>query len=122
MIGGDSGRSTTRITSVDGRTSTISIPVDGPRKEVSVPGQSRGQPSTSFIADEPGARNLHEDGNPTHRVRIEHDRSTLFVHLSDEDGRGWTVMAVDRKTRQWAVAQGRTQRGTATTAYNELRA
>lgn len=80
-----------------------------------------GQPWTSFIADEPRARNLHEDGNPTHRVRVEHDRSTLFVHLSDEDGHGWTVFAVDRATRRWTVAQARTQKGAAQQAYEELR-
>ncbi len=86
-----------------------------------MPGQSRGQPWTSFVADEPRSRKLHEDGNPTHRLRVEHDRSTLFVHLSDEDGQGWTVLVVDRATRRWAVAQGRTQRGTAGRAYAELR-
>lgn len=84
-------------------------------------GQSRGQPWTSFIADEPRSRNLHEDGNPAHRLRVEHDRRTLLVHLSDEDGRGWTVLAVDRETRQWAVAQGQTQKNTARRAYDELR-
>ncbi|MBA3420221.1 MAG: hypothetical protein ACR2KO_10570 [Geodermatophilaceae bacterium] len=84
-------------------------------------GQSRGQPWTSFIADEPRSRNLHEDGNPAHRLRVEHDRRTLLVHLSDEDGRGWTVLAVDRETRQWAVAQGQTQKNTAMRAYDELR-
>ncbi len=85
---------------------------------------SRGQPWTSFIADTPDesrVRALHEEGNPAHRLRVEHDRRTLLVHLSDEDGRGWTVFAVDRDTRQWAVAQGRTQKGTAEHAYNQLR-
>ncbi len=84
-------------------------------------GQSRGQPWTSFIADEPRSRNLHEDGNPAHRLRVEHDRRTLLVHLSDEDGRGWTVLAVDRETRQCAEAQGQTQKNTAMRAYDELR-
>lgn len=84
-------------------------------------GQSRGQPWTSFIADEPRSRNLHEDGNPGHRLRVEHDRHTLLVHLSDEDGRGWTVLAVDRETRRWAVAQGQPQKDTARRAYDELR-
>lgn len=83
--------------------------------------QSRGQPWTSFVADEPGSRILHEDGNPRHRLRVEHDRHTLLVHLSDEEGGGWTVLAVDRATREWAVAQGRTQKGTAEQAYGELR-
>ncbi|CAN5307118.1 hypothetical protein BH20ACT5_BH20ACT5_11170 [soil metagenome] len=83
--------------------------------------QSRGQPWTSFVADEPGARILHEDGNPSHRLRVEHDRETLLVHLSGEDGPGWTVLAVDRGTRDWAVAQGRTQKAAVEQAYLELR-
>lgn len=80
----------------------------------------RGQPWTSFVADEAGARQLHEDGNPAHRLRVEHDRDVLLVHLSDEDGGGWTVLAVDRRSREWAVAQGRVQRTTAAAAYREL--
>ncbi len=53
---------------------------------------------TSFVARPYGdpSRTLHEDGNPHHRVRVEHDDRTLLVHLSDEDGAGWTVLAVDR--------------------------
>lgn len=81
----------------------------------------RGQPWTSFVADEAGARHLHEDGNPDHRLRVEHDRTVLLVHLSAEDGRGWTVLAVDRATREWAVAQDRVQRVAAGRAYAELR-
>jgi hypothetical protein len=42
------------------------------------------------------------------------------VHLSDEDGKGWTVMALDRKTRQWAVAQDSTQLSAAASAFDEL--
>lgn len=66
---------------------------------------------TSFTADptESRPRMLSEDGNPDHRLRVEHDRATLLVHLSDEDGAGWTVMAVDRATRRWSVAQARRQ-------------
>jgi hypothetical protein len=66
---------------------------------------------TSFVADPgPGpTRILHEDGHPEHRLRVEHDQRTLLVHLSDEDGAGWTVMAVDRATRRWSVAQARRQ-------------
>jgi hypothetical protein len=51
---------------------------------------------------------------------VEHDRQTLLVHLSDEDGAGWTVIAVDRATRKWAVAQGPTQQVTAQRAYTSL--
>lgn len=79
---------------------------------------------TSFVADpaEPGrhARGLHEDGNPDHRLRVEHDANTLLLHLSDEDGRGWTTVAVDRPTRRWAVARDRRQADAARSAYDRL--
>ncbi len=29
-------------------------------------------------------------------ARIEHNKHTLLVHISDEDGRGWTTLAIDR--------------------------
>jgi hypothetical protein len=73
---------------------------------------------TSFVAAPP--HGLHEDGNPAHRLRVEHDRDTLLVHLSDEDGQGWTVLAVDRATRRWAVAQSRRQHDAAQEAYARL--
>jgi hypothetical protein len=74
---------------------------------------------TSFVADpaEPRPRTLHEDGNPAHRVRVEHNRHTLLIHLSGEDGRGWTVIAVDRGTRRWAVGEGARQRDAAQAAF-----
>jgi hypothetical protein len=77
---------------------------------------------TSFTADpsEPRPRVLSEEGNPDHRVRVEHNRSTLLVHLSDEDGNGWTVLAVDRATRRWAVAQARRQLDAAEAAFAQL--
>jgi len=79
---------------------------------------------TSFVADAntDGAvvRRLHERTNPRHRLRVEHDAHTLLIHLSDEDGDGWTTIAVDRATRQWAVAQGTLQTGTARAAYERL--
>jgi hypothetical protein len=77
---------------------------------------------TSFVAD-PNAdppRTLHEQGNPAHRLRVEHDRETLLIHLSDEDGDGWTVMAVDRATRRFAVAQARRQIDAAREAHERL--
>ena len=74
---------------------------------------------TSFVAAPP--RGLHEEANPAHRLRVEHDNATLLIHLSDEDGPGWTVFAVDRETRRWAVAQARRQRDAAETAYEQLR-
>jgi hypothetical protein len=77
---------------------------------------------TSFLADpgEERPRVLYEDGNPQHRLRVEHDRDTLLVHLSDEDGEGWTVLAVDRPTRRYVVAQARRQADAARDAYNGL--
>ena len=51
---------------------------------------------------------------------IEHNADTLLVHLSDEDGAGWTVLAVDRGTRRWAVAQARRQVEAARDAYARL--
>jgi hypothetical protein len=77
---------------------------------------------TSFVADpaQPRPRVLFEEGNPAHRVRVEHNRSTLLLHLSDEDGDGWTVLAVDRATRRWAVAQARRQLDAAQDAFAQL--
>jgi hypothetical protein len=65
-------------------------------------------------------RALHEQTNPRHRLRVEHDAHTLLIHLSDEDGDGWTTIAVDRTTRQWAVAQNVRQTDTAHSAYDAL--
>jgi hypothetical protein len=77
---------------------------------------------TSFVADprEDRPRILSEEGNPAHRLRVEHDRETLLVHLSDEDGKGWTVLAVDRATRRWVVAQARRQLEATQDAYSRL--
>jgi hypothetical protein len=75
----------------------------------------------SFVADAEGAHVVHEAGNPVHRCRVEHDDRILLVHLSDEDGEGWTALAVDRATRRWAVGQDRTQIAAATRAVDGLR-
>jgi hypothetical protein len=77
---------------------------------------------TSFVADpgEPRPRILFEEANPAHRLRVEHDRRTLLIHLSDEDGGGWTVFAVDRESRRWAVAQARRQADAAAEAHGRL--
>ena len=77
---------------------------------------------TSFMADpdEAKPRVLHEQGNPGHRLRVEHNRNTLLVHLSDEDAKGWLVLAVDRATRGWAVAQGLRQIDAAEAAFTRL--
>jgi len=81
---------------------------------------------SSFVAaasspeDGKAVRGLHEQGNPRHRLRVEHDVHTLLIHLSDEDSAGWTTIAVDRATRQWAVAQDDRQSDTARGAYDAL--
>jgi len=77
---------------------------------------------TSFVADpsERPPRTLREDGNPDHRLRVEHNDDTLLVHLSNEDGRGWTVLAVDRASRRWVVAQSLRQLDAAREAYERL--
>jgi hypothetical protein len=77
---------------------------------------------TSFVADpaQDPPRTLFEEGNPAHRLRVEHDRDTLLVKLSDEDGEGWLVLAVDRATRRWAVAQARRQVDATKDAYARL--
>jgi hypothetical protein len=70
--------------------------------------------------EEEKRRVLHEQGNPAHRLRVEHNRGTLLVHLSDEDGEGWTVLAVDRAPRRWAVAQAPRQLDAAEDACAQL--
>jgi hypothetical protein len=73
---------------------------------------------TSFTAE--GPRTLHEQGNPAHRLRVEHNRDTILVHLSGEDGQAWTVLAVDRATRRWAVGEARRQLDAASEAFGRL--
>jgi hypothetical protein len=77
---------------------------------------------TSFVAapSDRKPRVLHEDGNPAHRARVEHNRDTILIHLSGEDGQGWTVLAVDRATRRWAVGEGQRQLDAATEAFERL--
>ena len=77
---------------------------------------------TSFVADRtnPKPRTLHEESNPAPRARVEHNRNTILVHLSDEDGHGWTVLAVDRDTRRWAVGQAIRQLDAAEQAFTAL--
>jgi hypothetical protein len=65
-------------------------------------------------------RGLEEEGNPKHRVRVEHNKHTLLVHVSDEGGREWTTLALDRPTREWAIAQRGRQREAAEAAYELL--
>jgi cytolysin (calcineurin-like family phosphatase) len=77
---------------------------------------------TSFVADrdDPAPRTLYEEGNPRHRLRVEHNRDTLLIHLSGEDGRSWTVVAVDRATRRWAVGEAARQLDAARGAFEAL--
>ena len=70
--------------------------------------------------DGKAVRGLHEQSNPSHRLRVEHDSHTLLIHLSNEDNEGWTTIAVDRATRHWAVAQRSTQAASGAAAYEEL--
>jgi hypothetical protein len=63
---------------------------------------------------------LEEEGNPNHRIRVEYNKHTLLMHLSDEDGRGWTTVAVDRSSREWAIAQRGRQLEAADAAYQLL--
>jgi len=60
---------------------------------------------------------LQEESNPRHRLRVEHNKDTLLIHLSGEDGGGWTVIAIDRPTREWAIAQRRSQLAAAEAAF-----
>jgi len=78
---------------------------------------------TSFVGSPSRGRTvrgLEEEGNPRHRVRVEHNRDTLLVHISGEDGIGWTTLAIDRATREWSVAQRRRQLDAAKAAYGSL--
>jgi hypothetical protein len=78
---------------------------------------------TSFVAAQtrgPKVRALEEEGNSAHRVRVEHNRDTLLIHVSAEDGRGWTSIALDQKTREWVVAQRPSQRRSAERAFCSL--
>ena len=78
---------------------------------------------TSFVAA-PGKgraiRGLQEESNPRHRVRVEHDRHTLLIHVSNEDGHGWTTLAIDRRSRNWSIAQRKSQKAAAVAAYGSL--
>jgi hypothetical protein len=67
---------------------------------------------TSFIGSVVrgrAVRGLEEEGNPLHRVRVEHNKDTLLIHISGEHGLGWTTVAIDRASREWSIAQRRRQ-------------
>jgi hypothetical protein len=95
---------------------------DAASARASRPPTSRGR-WTSFIGTPSRGRvvrGLQEEGNPKHRVRVEHDNHTLLVHISDEDGLGWTTVAIDRATREWSIAQRDQQLAAAAAAYEGL--
>ncbi len=78
---------------------------------------------TSFVASMRRGRvvrGLEEEGNPKHRVRVEHNRDTLLIHISGEDGNGWTTLAIDRATREWSIAQRPRQLDAARAAFEGL--
>ncbi len=84
-------------------------------------GRVPGSRWTSFVADPDRRRILHEEGNQAHRLRVEHDKARLYVELSGEDGAGlWTVLAVDRTSRRYAVAQADTKAAATEAAAHAL--
>jgi hypothetical protein len=95
---------------------------DGHSNTVKKPSK-RSKRWTSFVGS-PAAgrvvRGLQEEGNPAHRLRVEHNKDTLLIHVSDDNGQGWTTIALDRATREWAIAQRRRQLDAAKAAYEQL--
>lgn len=87
---------------------------------VSRPARSRWTSFVGTLSRGRAVRGLEEEGNPKHRVRVEHNKHTLLVHISDQDARGWTTVAIDRSTREWAIAQRGRQLDAATAAYDLL--
>lgn len=95
---------------------------DAHSRRVPSPGR-RSARWTSFVAARARShkvRGLEEEGNPLHRVRVEHNRDTLLVHISGEGGHGWTTVAIDRPTREWSIAQRERQQDAAHSAYSGL--
>src|SRR5262245_3287407 len=75
---------------------------------------------TSFVGSYPkgrAVRGLEEEGNPKHRARVEHNKHTILVHISDENGREGTTLAIDRSAREWAVAHRDSQQKAAEAAF-----
>src|SRR5262249_25696198 len=87
------------------------------------PPSKRSRRWTSFVAA-PGRgraiRGLQEEGHPAHRVRVEHNRHTLLVHVSNEDGRSWPTRATDGRAREWSIVQRRRRMPAAVAAYELL--
>ena len=93
---------------------------DARSRSVPKPARSRWTSFIGTFAKGRAVRGLEEEGNPKHRARVEHNKHTLLVHISDEDGRGWTTLAIDRATREWSIAQRSHQRQAAEAAYELL--
>src|SRR5438105_6128230 len=69
----------------DGRSATVPRPTRKSKRWTSfaaAPGRGR------------AIRTLQEEHNPAHRARVVHSQDTLLVQLSDENGPGWTVIAI----------------------------
>jgi hypothetical protein len=95
---------------------------DGYSKRVPKPA-TRSRRWTSFVGvlgRGRAIRCLQDELNPEHRVRVEHNKDTLLIHISDESGEGWTTLAIDRATREWAVAQRTRQMEAAEAAHEQL--
>jgi hypothetical protein len=95
---------------------------DGQSNKLRKPAKG-GRRWTSFVATRAAGRivrGLQEEGNPAHRLRVEHNPHTLLIHLSNEDGQGWTTIALDRATREWSIAQRERQLDAAKAAYEQL--
>ena len=95
---------------------------DGLSRRVPKP-PSRGRRWTSFVGAPPRGRTvrgLQEEHNSDHRVRVEHNKDTLLIHIAGEHGQAWTTVAIDRTSREWAVAQRPRQVEAAEAAYRLL--
>ena len=95
----------------DGHSNTLKKPVKRSRRWTSFVGA----PAAGRVI-----RSLQEERNPAHRLRVEHNEQTLLIHISDEDGQGWTTIALDRVTREWSIAQRRRQLDAAKAACEQL--
>jgi len=84
----------------DGHSNTLPKPAKRSRRWTSFVGA----PASGRVV-----RSLQEENNPSHRLRVEHNQHTLLIHVSNEDGDGWTTIALDRATREWTIAQRRRQ-------------
>ena len=95
----------------DGHSNTLKKPLKRSRRWTSFVGA----PAAGRVI-----RSLEEEGNPAHRLRVEHNLQTLLIHISDENGQGWTTIALDRATREWSIAQRRRQLDAAKAACEQL--